>query len=385
MVYPSGLTSFPKTNVLVQKAGGNVLGDFSYRLDVAYSSPIANNGSCYRQAKNSKSKRASQPSDRLPNVVIIFVDDLGYADIGPFGADSYPTPHLDAMAKRGRKFTDFVASSAVCSASRAALLTGCYHNRIGISGALGPRSKIGIHENEMTIAELCKQKNYATACFGKWHLGYQQKFLPRQHGFDHYFGLPYSNDMWPLHPNYADLPANSIKRKENYPDLPLFEGNEVVDAEVTGDDQKQLTTQYTERAVEFINENADSPFFLYVPHSMVHVPLFVSNKFAGRSGAGMFGDVMMEVDWSVGQIVSAITANGLEKNTLMIFTSDNGPWLSYGDHAGSAGSLTRRQGNHVRRRLSCSLPDAVDGPHPGRNNLSSSWPPRLTFCRPWQD
>jgi arylsulfatase A len=295
-------------------------------------------------SEDSKLSKRPTRSDRLPNVVIIFVDDLGYADIGAFGSDSYPTPNLDAMAERGRKFTDFVASSAVCSASRAALLTGCYHNRIGISGALGPRSKSGIHENEMTIAELCKQKNYATACFGKWHLGWQHKFLPLQHGFDHYFGLPYSNDMWPLHPNYADLPANSIKRKENYPDLPLFDGNEIFDAEVTGDDQKQLTTQYTERAVAFINENADSPFFLYVPHSMVHVPLFVSNKFAGRSGAGMFGDVMMEVDWSVGQIASAITANGLEKDTLLIFTSDNGPWLSYGDHAGSAGKLREGKG-----------------------------------------
>lgn len=306
--------------------------------------------------ETSKSELRSRPA-RLPNVVIIFVDDLGYADIGPFGATRYPTPHLDALALQGRKFTDFVTSSAVCSASRAALLTGCYHRRVGISGALGPGSKIGIHHDELTIAELCKQQNYATACFGKWHLGWQEKFLPRQHGFDHYFGLPYSNDMWPLHPNYANLPADSVKRKENYPDLPLFDGNEIVDSEVTGDDQKQLTTQYTERAVRFINENANSPFFLYVPHSMVHVPLFVSDKFAGRSGAGLFGDVMLEIDWSVGQIVSAIKAHGLEKDTLIIFTSDNGPWLSYGDHAGSAGPLREGKGTMFEGgyRVSCLM------------------------------
>ncbi len=294
-------------------------------------------------------------ADRLPNLVIIFVDDLGYADIGPFGATSYPTPHLDAMAKRGRKFTDFVASSAVCSASRAALLTGCYHGRVGISGALGPRSKIGIHENELTIAELCKQKNYATACFGKWHLGYQEKFLPLQHGFDHFFGLPYSNDMWPLHPNYANLPADSIKRKENYPDLPLFEGNEIVDTEVTGADQAQLTTQYTHRAVQFINENADSPFFLYVPHSMVHVPLFVSDKVCRQKRSG--------------------TVRGCDDGNRLVCWPNR--FCDYRQRPGKGhpdnlhvrqrtvaqlrkscrfGRLaTRRQRNHVRRRLSCPL------------------------------
>ena len=167
-----------------------------------------------------------------PNIVVIFIDDLGYADIGPFGADGYTTPNLDQMAKQGRRFTDFVASTAVCSASRIALLTGCNHRRVGISGALGPTAKIGINSNEMTLAELCKQKGYATACFGKWHLGVQQQFLPLQHGFDQYYGLPYSNDMWPYHPNFVDLPVDSPRRKRNYPPLPLFDGNEIVDAEV---------------------------------------------------------------------------------------------------------------------------------------------------------
>lgn len=283
-------------------------------------------------------------AEKTPNIVVIFIDDLGYADIGPFGNPDYPTPNLDRMAAEGRRFTDFGASTAVCSASRAALLTGCYHRRVGISGALGPGAKIGLNQNELTLAELCKQKNYATACFGKWHLGMQKQFLPLQHGFDEYYGLPYSNDMWPLHPDYADLPPNSEKRKRGYPPLPLFENNEIVDREVSGEDQEQLTTDYTKKAVDFIDRNADKPFLLYVPHSMVHVPLFVSDKFKGKSGAGLFGDVMMEVDWSVGVILRAIERNQLEDNTLVIFTSDNGPWLSYGDHAGSAYPLREGKG-----------------------------------------
>ena len=282
--------------------------------------------------------------DKLPNIVLIFMDDLGYGDIGSFGAEGYQTPNLDQMATSGRRFTDFVTSTAVCSASRAALLTGCYHRRVGISGALGPKSKTGIHEREMTLAELCKQKGYATACFGKWHLGHHEKFLPLQHGFDEYFGLPYSNDMWPFHPNFVNLPPDDPKREKNYPPLPLIAGNQVVDANVTGKDQEQLTTQYTEKAVDFIGRNHDKPFFLYVPHSMVHVPLYVSDKFKGKSNAGLFGDVMMEVDWSVGQILSALREHGIEDNTLVVFTSDNGPWLSYGSHAGTARPLREGKG-----------------------------------------
>ncbi len=296
---------------------------------------------CLPQVSVSAQPNADEP---LPNVVVIFIDDLGYADIGAFGSTAYQTPHLDQMAREGRKFTDFVAATAVCSASRAALLTGCYHRRVGISGALGPRSKVGINANEMTLAELVKQRDYATACFGKWHLGFQKKFLPRQHGFDQYYGLPYSNDMWPYHPDYAKFPKGTEERKRGYPDLPLFEGDEVVDAEVSGEDQARLTTDYTHRAVEFIAANHDRPFFLYVPHSMVHVPLFVSEKFKDKSGAGLFGDVMMEVDWSVGQILNAIRKHGIEKKTLVVFTSDNGPWLSYGDHAGSALPLREGKG-----------------------------------------
>ena len=179
---------------------------------------------------------------RLPNIVVIFIDDLGYADIGPFGATAYQTPHLDTMAREGRRFTDFVVSSAVCSASRSALLTGCFNQRIGIQGALFPNAKVGIHADEMTLGELCQQRGYATACFGKWHLGMEQQFLPLQHGFDYYFGLPYSNDMWPFVPGYENLPKES-QRRVGFPDLPLIEGNKVVDAEVTADDQKQLRSE----------------------------------------------------------------------------------------------------------------------------------------------
>ena len=279
---------------------------------------------------------------KSPNVVVIFMDDMAYADIGPFGAKAYPTPHLDRMAKEGRKFTDFYVTQAVCSASRAGLLTGCYNVRVGIFGALGPKSNNGLHANEVTLAELCKQKGYATAIYGKWHLGHQKQFLPIQHGFDDYFGLPYSNDMWPYHPGVLHLPMK--ERLKRWPHLPLIDKNEIINTQVSGKDQELLTTQYTERAVEFIEKNRDNPFFLYVPHSMVHVPLFVSDKFKGKSGAGLFGDVMMEVDWSVGQILETLRKHKLDKDTLVVFTSDNGPWLSYGDHAGSSGPLREGKG-----------------------------------------
>ena len=284
----------------------------------------------------------SAQSDSKPNIVVIFMDDMAYADIGPFGAKAYPTPHLDRMAKEGRKFTDFYVTQAVCSASRAGLLTGCYNVRVGILGALGPKATHGINSSEVTLAEICKQKGYATACYGKWHLGHHKKFLPMQHGFDDYFGLPYSNDMWPYHPGVMHLPME--QRLKKWPHLPLIEGNKVINPKVTGKDQEQITTQLTERSVRFIEKNKDKPFFLYVPHPMVHVPLYVSDKFKGKSKAGLFGDVMMEVDWSVGQILETLRQHKLDKKTLVIFTSDNGPWLSYGDHAGSAGPLREGKG-----------------------------------------
>ena len=287
-----------------------------------------------------------------PNVVVIYIDDMGYADIGPFGGNPALTPNLNRMAAEGRKFTNFYVSQAVCSASRASLLTGCYNVRLGILGALGPNSSQGIHPDEMTMGELCQQKGYATACFGKWHLGHLHQFLPLQNGFDEYFGLPYSNDMWPFHPEVRHLPME--QRLKHWPHLPLIDGNDVVTAEVTDTEQTQLTTWYTERAVSFIDRNAEKPFFLYVPHSMVHVPLYVSERFKGKSGAGLFGDVVMEVDWSAGQILEALKRNNLDENTLVIFTSDNGPWLSYGEHAGSAGSL--REGKGTMFDGGCRVP-----------------------------
>ena len=277
-----------------------------------------------------------------PNIVLFFIDDMGYGDIGPFGSD-IPTPNLDRLAAEGRRFTNFLVTSAVCSASRSALMTGCYHRRVGISGALGPGANIGLNSDEETIAEVLKKKGYATACFGKWHLGDRPEFLPPNQGFDEYFGLAYSNDMWPNHPEIISLPADN-PRRNTYPPLRLFEGTTRLEEIVTGEMQKNLTTWYTGRAVKFIEANKDRPFFLYLPHTMVHVPLFVSDKFDGKSGKGLFGDVVMEVDWSVGEIIGTLRRLNLDKNTLVIFTSDNGPWLSYGDHAGTAGPLREGKG-----------------------------------------
>ncbi|MGE3808882.1 MAG: sulfatase [Gemmataceae bacterium] len=269
-----------------------------------------------------------------PNFVVIFTDDQGYGDVGCFGAKDFETPNLDKMAREGMRFTNWYAAQAVCSASRAALLTGCYPNRVGILGALGPASKIGISADEMTIAQALEPRGYASGIFGKWHLGHLPKFLPTRHGFDEYFGLPYSNDMWPFHPTAG----------KSFPDLPLFDNEKIVNPKVTAADQRNLTTWYTERAVKFIQKNKDKPFFLYVAHSMPHVPLYVSDKFQGKSRQGLFGDVIMEIDWSVGQILAELKKQGLDDKTLVLFTSDNGPWLSYGNHAGSAGPLREGKG-----------------------------------------
>lgn len=287
----------------------------------------------------------SPKASRPPNIVIIFIDDLGYADIGPFGATAYKTPHLDRMAKEGRIFTDFHSATAVCSASRAALMTGCYPERVSILGALNWNAKLGISDEEMTLAQLCKTRGYATAVYGKWHLGHHKQFLPLQHGFDEYFGLPYSNDMSPLQADMIKgMSSGAKENKRRAPPLPLFEGNEIIDPAVSPEKHAQLTTLYTEHAVSFIDRNKDQPFLLYVPHTMVHVPLGVSDKFKGKSGAGLFGDVVMELDWSVGEILDAIKRNGVDENTLVLFTSDNGPWLNYGNHAGSAGPLREGKG-----------------------------------------
>ena len=261
-----------------------------------------------------------------------------------FGSINYETPHINKLAKEGMLFTNFYSVQAVCSASRAALLTGSYPNRIGISGALMPYSTTGLNENEITIAELLKEKGYATSIFGKWHLGFQEKFLPLNHGFDTFLGLPYSNDMWPVDFDGNQISDSSDWRKKSYPQLPLIENFNKIDEIRTLEDQAKLTTLLTERSVEFINNNKDNPFFLYVPHPMPHVPIAVSNKFKGKSPQGLYGDLMMEIDWSVGEIVKALKQNNLEENTLVIFTSDNGPWLNFGNHAGSTGGLREGKG-----------------------------------------
>ena len=280
-----------------------------------------------------KSKKGNPEPEVPPNIVLIFTDDQGYQDVGVFGAQDIATPNLDKMAADGIRLTSYYSAQAVCSASRAGILTGCYPNRIGIHNALGPGNTHGINTSETTLAEMLKANGYITGIFGKWHLGHHQKFLPTRHGFDEWFGIPYSNDMWPFHPQQGPI--------FNFPDLPLYKNEKVIDTLL---EQSQLTTQITEKSVDFINRNKDNPFFLYVPHPQPHVPLFVSDKFKGKSQRGLYGDVIMEIDWSVGQIIDALKANGLEENTIVIFTSDNGPWLSYGNHAGSALPLREGKG-----------------------------------------
>lgn len=273
------------------------------------------------------------PQKRQPNVIIIFTDDQGYQDLGCFGSPDIETPHLDNMAQEGIKLTDFYAAQAVCSASRAGLLTGCYPNRLGIHGAFMPDSDQGLNPSETTMAEMLKGIGYKTALFGKWHLGDHPSFMPNNQGFDEYFGIPYSNDMWPLHPQQGPI--------FDFGPLPLFENETIID---TLTDQSSLTTQITERSIDFIEKNKEEPFFLYIAHPQPHVPLYVSDKFKGKSKRGLYGDVIMEIDWSVGQVLAALKEKKLDDNTIVIFTSDNGPWLNYGDHAGCAYPLREGKG-----------------------------------------
>ena len=259
-----------------------------------------------------------------PNFVIINLDDSGYGYFSCNGALGYTTPNIDSLAANGLRFTSFLAAQPVSGASRAGLLTGCYPNRIGMSGAPGYHDARGISSEEMTIAESLHEVGYRSAVFGKWHLGDAIEYLPLQNGFDEFYGLPYSNDMWPFHP------------QKMYPDLPTIENNSIIGYNT---DQSCLTTDYTMRALRFLEDNRENPFFLYVAHSMPHVPLAVSDKFKGKSSIGLYGDVMMELDWSVGEIARAIKKLDLEDNTMIIVMSDNGPWLRYGNHAGSTAGL----------------------------------------------
>jgi len=294
-------------------------------------------GVCASSGQKDENKEAKRP-----NIIVILTDDQGYSDVGCYGANGFRTPNADRMAKEGMKFTDFYVASGLSTPSRAALLTGCYPVRIDMDRVLFPDAKIGLNPEEVTIADMLRKCGYATACVGKWHLGHQKPALPLQHGFDEFFGLPYSNDMIPLVYPGQYVPNNSDKVE--YPDLPLMLGNDVLEYNPL---QKDLTTRYTEYAVSYINrkKSKDEPFFLYFAHSMPHVPLAVSDKFKGKSHQGMYGDVIMEIDWSIGEIYKALKENNIEDNTLVIYTSDNGPWLQMGNHGGSADPLSLGKGN----------------------------------------
>ena len=279
--------------------------------------------------------------DKTPNIIIIFTDDQGYGDLGCYGAQGFETPNIDSMAKDGMLFTDFYVSQAVCSASRASLMTGSYAERIGIQGALSPWAVNGLDPETETVAKLLKRHGYTNAIFGKWHLGHRIEYLPLQNGFDEYSGLICSNDMWPV--DYDGNPLNEDKRSY-YPPMSFWKGNEPTSNIETLNDQAQITRQITELSVDFIERNKNNPFFLYVPHPMPHQPIAASDEFLGKSELGLYGDVIMEIDWSVGQIIDALKKNGIDDNTLIIYASDNGPWLNYGKWGGSAGPLREGKG-----------------------------------------
>ncbi|GIX03874.1 MAG: arylsulfatase [Planctomycetaceae bacterium] len=292
-------------------------------------------------------------SPRAFNVVIVLADDLGYGDIGCYGARDIPTPHIDLLASEGTRFTDFYVSQPVCTASRASLLTGCYAQRVGLEGALNHTSVHGIHNQEYLLSELFHDSGYVTGVFGKWHLGMQPQFLPTRHGFDEFLGIPYSNDNGPLHPVIRGIPP-----------LPLLAGERVI----SHDPDQHLWTQWiTESACQFIERHRDKPFFLYVAHIMPHVPIFCRPAFRGKSQRGLYGDVVSELDWSVGEIRATLRRVGLTDKTWFIFLSDNGPFLSYGDHAGSAyplreGKLTTFEGG-VRVPCLMTWPGVIPAAH----------------------
>ena len=272
---------------------------------------------------------------QAPNIIFILTDDQGYGDLGVYGAEDISTPHLDQMAAEGALFTSYYATQPVCSASRASILTGCYPDRIGIHNAYSPGSKVGLNPEETTLAELLKERGYATGIFGKWHLGDAPKFLPRKHGFDEFYGILYSNDMWPKHPQQGTV--------FNFPDISLYENETPLRVL---EDQTFLTAALTEKAIGFIKKNKTTPFFVYLPHPQPHVPLFAAEAFQNTQARGLYGDVISEIDNSVGQILKTLKEEGLDENTIVIFTSDNGPWLSYGGHSGSPGIFREGKGTN---------------------------------------
>lgn len=283
--------------------------------------------------------------DSKPNIIVVFADDLGYGDLSCYGNPTIITPHLDKMAHEGQKWTSFYAAASVCTPSRAGLMTGRYPIRSGMcsdkSRVLFPNSTGGLPVGEITIAEQLKKAGYAADAVGKWHLGYQKEFLPTSHGFDSYFGIPYSNDM--DRANTEGLTHKEVfwEADIKYFDVPLIKNKREVERPAN---QHTLTKRYNEAAVQFIKENQKNPFFLYLAHNLPHVPLFASNDFLGKSKRGLYGDVLMEIDHGVGEIIKTLKETGLDKNTLVVFNSDNGPWLVYDDHGGSAGLLKEGKG-----------------------------------------
>jgi len=253
-------------------------------------------------------------AEEKPNIIIFFTDDQGYADVGCYGAEGFETPHLDKLATEGIRFTDFYVPATVCTPSRAGLLTGRYPKRANLHEAvIFPYSKHGLSPEEYTMAEMLKNAGYSTACIGKWHLGHEEEFMPNNHGFDYFFGVPYSNDMDGHYYKHNDFQS---------PPLPVYRNKEIIEE---GPDQRYLTKMYTEEAITFIQQEKDNSFFLYLSHNMPHTPLYVSENFDGKSEQGLYGDVIMELDWSVGEIVNVLKENGIYENTIFIFTSDNGP------------------------------------------------------------
>ncbi len=275
---------------------------------------------------------SQRKAEDRPNIIIVYFDDMGYGDIEPYGMTGIPTPNFNKLAKEGIRFTHYNAAQAVCTASRASLLTGCYPNRLGMYDALRPWSTTALNPEEETIASLVKQKGYKTAMLGKWHLGCKAPFLPLHFGFDSFYGFPYSNDMWPR--NYELEPVDN-----GFPPLPIIEGDKQIGALLTIEDQGLTTATLTEKAVNYIKENKKNPFFLYLAHPMPHIPLAASPRFKGKSEMGLFGDVIMELDWSVGEIMNTLDKEGISKNTILIVTSDNGPWRRFGNQAGSTGGF----------------------------------------------
>jgi arylsulfatase A-like enzyme len=281
-----------------------------------------------------------------PNVVIIFTDDMGYGDLGCYGHPTIRTPNLDRMAAAGMKFTSFYSAAEVCTPSRAALLTGRLPLRSGMCSdtrrVLFPDSAGGLPQSEITLAEALKAKGYATSCVGKWHLGHLPEYSALKHGFDSFFGLPYVNDMDRVPDKGPKGRAAFFAPKIEYWNVPLLRGDKIIERPA---DQHTLTKRYTEEAVKFIKEKKDKPFLLYLAHSMPHVPLFASKDFAGKSERGLYGDVIEEIDWSVGEVLKVLRDEKLDGSTLVFFTSDNGPWLMFGEHGGSAGLLRDGKGS----------------------------------------